>query len=507
MRTEQKLTPPGKRSVHHVGGLPTRGTVFSHRNTVGNLHWALRERVLFTTVNGVLRPTLRPTGEFATPGMVAWRRKVLKRLHYSPTPLTHDEFCEKMVGSKKVRYKRASLNLLTGRLRGNSAKVIGFLKPEKYVQGAPPRLISPRSPEYLLETGVYLEPIEKKLYRAVARTEGYECIMKGFNLGDRASVMKSHWDTLKRPAAIGLDASKFDQHVSQAALRYEHGFYTSAYAGDINLSNLLKQQLLNSVCCFCEDGIVSWKSRGGRMSGDMNTALGNCLLSAAMLTEWARIRRVNIKCVVDGDDCVAFLEEGDVDRFLAGLQDWYVHRGFRMKVEAPCYTFEEVEFCQCHPVLINGKWRLVRNPVKAITQDHVWIEKGGISHREVLAATGEGGSALYGDCPVLGSYYRMLRGVGKLSKRSRREMHDEHTWLRHFQGDYVQGAEFDDASRVSFALAFGITPAHQRLLEAYFDSFDLDGALANTLTNKNSISNSSTLLAASAPLYLNFKLI
>jgi hypothetical protein len=404
---------------------------------------------------------------------------------------------------KRQRYLTAKANILAQGDGRVDARVTGFLKPEKYVADAAPRLISPRSPEYLLETGCYIEPVEKKLYQAIAEEQGYECIMKGYNLRERARVMSGHWDDFVRPAAVGLDASKFDQHVSQAALRYEHSFYLRAFQNDGKLQKLLAGQLLNAVTCRLEDGIVSWTSRGGRMSGDMNTALGNCVLSAAMLNEWARVVGVRIKCVIDGDDCVAFMEEEDVPRFLDGLGGWYEQRGFRMKVETPVFSFEEVEFCQCHPVKLSGRWMLVRNPVKAITQDHVWIERGGITHREVLAATGEGGTQLYGDCPILGSYYRMLRGTGPLSRAARREMAFRRSWMRHLGGESSPGSVTEEA-RVSFGIAFGIMPAHQIMLEEIFQHYDLSGALANINLKINDLYEVSSLLEALTPLIANF---
>lgn len=491
-----------KRSTHIVCGLPTRGTVFSHRSTVGNLHRTLRERVLFSIRDGELTPTLQPAGDYATPSMRSWRQRVVSRLSVT-SPLTHSEFCEKYCGLKRQRYITAATNILRLGDGCVDAKVAGFIKPEKYVQDAAPRLISPRSPEYLLETGCYFEPLEKALYGAIAAEQGYECIMKGYNLGDRARVMREHWDWCSRPAAVGLDASKFDQHVSVGALRYEHSFYLKAFQNDGKLQRLLAGQLLNAVTCRLDDGIVRWTSRGGRMSGDMNTALGNCILSAAMLEAWSRQCGVKIRCVIDGDDCVAFMEEDDVPLFLDGLAEWYVERGFRMKVEDPVYSFEEVEFCQCHPVMLTRGWMLVRNPIKAITQDHVWIERGGISHAEVLAATGEGGVSLYGDCPVLGAFYRMLRGKGRLSRAARRELATRRSWMRHLSGENNNG-EVSNQARVSFGIAFGITPAHQIALESYFQEFDLPAALATKTTINYNIQDLSVLLQSFTPLIANF---
>lgn len=508
-----ELRPVGRkkvesaRRVHNIAGLPTRGAVFSHRNTVGNVLWTVRERVLYSIIDGEMVETLQPRGRFATPGMVAWRNRVVRELGTKASPITHREFCEKYGGSRRKRYERAAEKVATTPWDPRMAKVEGFLKPEKWLEGKAPRLISPRSPEFLLESGCYIEPLEKKMYRAIAEANKYECIMKGFNLCDRASVMRQHWDSFVRPVAVGLDASKFDQHVSVQALQYEHGFYLGAYGNDPLLRRLLGGQLYNRVKCFCDDGIVSWQSDGGRMSGDMNTALGNCILSAAMLTAWAEERAVRIKSVVDGDDCVVFMEAEDLGRFLEGMPQWYEERGFRMKVEAPAWEFEDIEFCQCHPVYTGARWILVRNPIKAITQDHTWIERGGITHREVLEATGEGGMHLYADIPVLASYYRMLRGSRKLSKRAKQFMHTSKDWLRHLGTKATASSgEITEEARLSFYKAFGMTPCHQIMLEERFSTFDLSGALDDKLYGNHTIDKEhcANILAVNTPLYCNF---
>lgn len=508
-----QLRPVGRKmveqakSVHNITGLPTRGTVFSHRNTVGNVLWTVRERVLYTIVDGELTETLRPAGRFATPSMVAWRNRVIRELGTNSSPITHEEFCAKYGGMKRKRYERAAVNLRTQPRNPRASAVMGFLKPEKWLEHKAPRLISPRSPEYLLESGCYLEPLEKKMYRAIASANRYECVMKGYNLRDRASVMRQHWDSFERPVAVGLDASKFDQHVSVQALQYEHSFYLKTYRNDPLLRSILGQQLLNRVKCFCEDGIVSWTSQGGRMSGDMNTALGNCILSAGMLSSWAEEIGVRIKTVVDGDDCVAFMESRDLGRFLEGIIPWYAARGFRMKIEPACYEFEDIEFCQCHPVFTGEYWILVRNPIKAITQDHAWIERGGITHEEVLSATGEGGYQLYQDIPVLASYYKMLRGSKKLSKRAKSYLHTSKDWLRHLNSDkYSVLGQITDECRLSFYKAFGISPAHQRMLEEYFSKFNLRGALAD-MQYKDEIHDNfyvSNLLHFNTPTFCHF---
>lgn len=487
----------------NISGLPTQGAVFSHRNTVGNVLWSCRERVTSTLVGGEFLPTLQPQrGAFSSGTMRGFRRSVLRALP-EVLPITHSEFCEKYGGAKRRRYEAAKKTLEFSGLPRDAAHIRAFLKAEKWRESKAPRIISPRSPEYLLAVGVYIEPIEKLLYRAVAETVGHESIMKGFSLGDRASVLRSHWDSFLDPVAIGLDASKFDQHVSKAALEYEHGFYNGAYNSP-ELASLLSKQLRNVISASCEDGRVRWVTNGGRMSGDMNTALGNCLISAAMLYSYARERGIKIKAVVDGDDCVAVMERSDCATFLDGLVEWYLVKGFRMKVEETVDEFEQVVFCQGCPVLLSGSWRMVRNPLKAITQDHAWVEKGGISHADVLQATGEGGACLYGDCPVLGAYYRLLRGKHSLSRGAKREVIARSGWLRNYSNDYQQYTTVDSQARLSFWRAFGILPSEQIALEEYFSSFNLDAALTPFLHTTEEAPHVTEFIRQNIPISYDF---
>lgn len=453
-----------KRLTLNPTGMPGSHPVFSHASTVGNMSWAVKERVLGSIQDGVWVETLRPT-QFLTPGLTWFRRRVTHALGSGFTPITHNQYCEKYSGLKRKTYERAAETLRRRPVERRDAYINAFLKAEKWVDWKAPRVISPRGMEYLLSVGVYLGPLEHPMYASIRRAMGYSVIMKGLDQEERAAVAIKHWNSFEDPVCIGLDASKFDQHNSPECLKYEHSFYKHAYNKDPELSKLLGWQLENYVFANLDDGKCKWVQKGGRMSGDVNTACGNCVVSSGMLCGFSHELRIRIRAMVDGDDCLVFMERKDSLRFMERLPDWYKARGFRMKVEGPYHALHQIEFCQSKLMLLDTPL-FVRNPYKALNQDHTWVQRGGISHEEVITATGLGGLSVYGHIPVLGAYYSMLAGGRTLSKKVRERLDLRSSWLRWTNveagGRYVPPTE---AARIAFFETFGMHPSDQRQLE------------------------------------------
>jgi hypothetical protein len=103
---------------------------------------------------------------------------------------------------------------------------------------------------------------------------------------------------------VGLDASKFDQHVGTHLLKWEHGIYEHLYPGDGALADILREQLRTRGIILCDDGIIKFRVPGSRCSGDMNTALGNCLIMTAMVITYCRQRSIACSIIDNGDDCL-----------------------------------------------------------------------------------------------------------------------------------------------------------------------------------------------------------
>jgi hypothetical protein len=462
------------------------------------MQWALRERVLGSLINGEWVPTHRSREPFADAEMLRLRRRIQGYVG-KVSPITYDEYCAKYTGLRRATYLNAKKSLESKPLCAEDAYLNTFLKAEKWPEVKAPRVISPRSPRFLLAMGVYIHPLEHRIYRGFRKVLGYPTIMKGLDQEERATVAHDHWHHFTNPIAIGLDASKFDQHTSKKALQFEHGFYLHAHSNCPELAKMCSWQLVNRCFANLDDGKVSWTTSGGRMSGDVNTALGNCLLSATMLATWAKHAGVRIRMMVDGDDCVAFMERGDYAQFMDGLAAWYLRRGYRMKVEGPYTSLHEVEFCQSKFMMLNGTPIFVRNPLKALNQDHTWVQVGGIHHKDVLQATGLGGLAIYGDVPVLGAYYRMLAGDRQLSTKVLKRLDLRSSWLRFSVGASKNYSPPTCDARVEFYRTFGIHAADQVDLERIYLRTQVP---STSLYDPNQIINAQLVNANYTPSFL-----
>jgi hypothetical protein len=287
-------------------------------------------------------------------------------------------------------------------------------------------------------------------------------------------------------SAISIDASRFDQHVSLDALRWEHSVYlTSVPYGERKfLSWLLKQQLVNTGTAWAPDGRVRYRTRGCRMSGDMNTSMGNCLLMCGMVHAMMTRLGVRARLACNGDDCVIFVEKHHEGRVMAMIPDYFRNLGFTMKVEQPVHVIEHIDFCQTRPVCVAGEWRMVRNPRTALSKDLTLLQPGA-QGRQVLAyslwmsAVGKCGSSISSGVPVFQSFYQwMVGGVtptttgntwaqaaptrlrpGRGKQSATTQGFGVHGGLQYMsQGMTAALLPICPTTRLSFWLAWGITP-------------------------------------------------
>jgi len=363
--------------------------------------------------------------------------------------------------------------------RPSQAMLKTFCKFEKISLDKAPRVIQPRSPEYNLQLGRYIKRVEKRICRKIGKVFGDgPTVMKGYNAQQVARIIRAKWNSFANPVGIGLDAKKFDMHVSVPALQWEHSIYTSMFPGDKFLPMLLRDQLTNFGTAFCDDGVVDFKITGTRCSGDMNTGLGNCVLMCGGIWTWAQQRGVHVKLVNNGDDCVVFLEQEDVAKFTDGLDEFFRLLGFRMTVEKPVDSLHQVEFCQSR-VGFNGiDFVMVRNLVSTLQKDSMCLLP--IQNHNVLRkwmnAVATGGLSLCAGVPVLQAFYTMfLRNAGavKFGGMYRHMMANRGTRFMDF-GQPPKARAVSPDSRVVFWECFGIDPELQVALEKYYDGHCID---------------------------------
>lgn len=496
MTVEHWAAPEHNRRVYDVCGLSPGLKFGVHNNNLRNLLRGIRERVFAVEIGGVLTKPPSPDAGFVDSELAKFARKFDKLLPPT-TPWSHDEFVATYAGRRRAVYEAAAEDLVGRALTRRDANSRSFLKAEKipfYAKSDPaPRLIHPRNPRYNVGVGVFLKKIEHSVYHAVDEVWGSRTILKGCNAEKTAYHLRKKWESFPRPVAIGLDASRFDQHVSVDCLRWEHARYVSMYRGDDadTLRELLDWQLSANCTATCRDGRVKYKVTGMRFSGDMNTSTGNCMLMSAMVWSYCQRTGVTAHLANNGDDCVLFIDKSELARLdLGGLVQWFRRMGFTMKVEEPVYVFEGIEFCQSHPINLGARWLMVRKHRHATAKDCISLKPldgPGIFDKWRLSV-GLAGLSLTGGVPVQQEFYAALMRGAKGHALANDPIL-ETGFMRFARGMSRTYGEPTPECRYSYWLAFGVLPDEQVALENEYSKVSL--AWHTTLPKNDSLPRAS----------------
>lgn len=326
-------------------------------------------------------------------------------------------------------------------------------------------------------------------------------------------MIRGAWDELHDPIAISFDLSRMDQHVSDVALKYEFSFYTKMFRDDPTLDTLrwcLAQMVDNECVMYTSEGgfdkTIKYKKRGSRMSGDMNTSLGNKLLMCGLLHSYftghlGLVTQIDYNVVDNGDDCVvmlsanaykyyqtatgqsfaykrvALVDPSNPSRITTGWirytpvathstpSKWFHDMGFTLKIEGTVSKFEHIDFCQTRPCFIDNQWIMVRT-LAALSKD-TYCLKSPEYLKKWMGEVRKGGLNTYGSVPLFSSFYKCFPEYNG---------NKDNTWLIEGTGMYylsrnmTSSGQVTDANRLSFYETFGVTPREQVLIEQHYDN-------------------------------------
>lgn len=430
-----------------------------------NLARGIVERVFYVSHDGGLaRPPQPKPGVFTRLSTI--RQKLLRCMRPT-TVVMREDYPALYAGRKRAVYQRAFDSLCVRAINVRDAWVSTFVKAEKVnfskKSDPAPRVIQPRSPRYNLEVGRYLKLFERELCNGFKRVFGYCVIVKGKNADEVGEVFESHWSRYRQPVAIGLDATRFDQHVSRAALEWEHSIYNGVFNSS-ELRGLLRWQLKNRGIGRSGGQRVDYEIEGCRMSGDINTGMGNCLLMSSMILSYIQDRGLDARLANNGDDCVIICENRDLSKF-DGLPSYMLDFGFQVVVEEPVHELEQIVFCQAQPVRIGGSYRMVRDPRTAMSKDCVSLKSWAtpVEFAYWANAISGCGLSLTRGVPMWEAWYASLATLGAAAPVG--VVADVWDSGLGYMARGVRACEVDDEARYSFYLAFGITPDEQCAME------------------------------------------
>ncbi len=281
-------------------------------------------------------------------------------------PLHPNEVLERMTGPKRRVAEQAFQEYSDRGWDPKAARVSAFVKFEKGADdlGDPaelkaPRLIQHRKPMYIYELARYIRPIEDYCFHSRGgRPSNRPWTTKGmdsFQCGERVASMDRWDDTVW----VLLDHSRYDSTLRHELREVvEWAYYRKFYKNDGWFKELLKMQRKNRG--RTSEGI-SYEVLGTMLSGEYNTSCGDTLINYALIRLWVG---PEADIIANGDDSVVAMPRWVFESL---DMDFFAKVGLRTKMQV-VYSIHDVDYCQCKPVRVDGRWRMVRDPIRVFTR-------------------------------------------------------------------------------------------------------------------------------------------
>lgn len=381
------------------------------------------------------------------------------------TPYSQEQVIEELPAVKKQIALDGYAEMLKRGWGKWATRISAFVKyePAQYDPGEPPeckepRLIQHRHPGYCYTLAQYLRPLEHYLFRhRFGRRTTRPWTTKGMDswaIGERLSQMERWSDTV----FIECDHSRFDSRLRAELRDMEFSFYKTFYRNDTWLAELLKQQIDNR---GTTRGGIKYKVHGTMMSGEYNTSLGDSVINYGVLRYWAG---PEADIVVNGDDSVIAVPRRVFERLDFA---WFDTIGFKTKTDVK-FQLSEVTYCQCRPVRVNGRWRMVRDPWRVMSRAAYTIKNysNQALYDELVFAKGAGELCCNQGVPVLQAFAQRMIECG----RARTGKHIDA--VRRYMAEHRRADKIllrcepvTPQARTDFAIAFGISVPEQLALE------------------------------------------
>lgn len=407
-------------------------------------------------------------------------------------PMTFKEFIKSCPQKNRKRYLNALRRYLNEGIQERDFelnlfnkldKLDGFLKKIKSNKEIKPRAIQGRSYIFNLLFGCYTKKIEKLAYRLFPPSRlrsKSRMIVKGLNIPERSRLFMEKLENFKDPLVISLDASSFDASIKVCHLNGLKNIYMRLYPKDQFLKYLLDKREMN----LGEGAGIKYKMRGQRNSGEMDTALGNCLnMCSAAISCMIHLGISKYDIVNDGDDCLIILENKCKNRarltepsqICKAIKQLMREMGFDTDPESShirSVGVEDVEFCRSRLVWYPGGYRWTRNGKRARSTFGMVLRK--MNNKKQLLSHIKGmftceyfvSSGVPIIQPMLWHYIKLLGGV----KKPKRWKNEDYAWrfLQEFS-DFPKSLPgpptIHPLTRISYEKAFGITVNDQLVEE------------------------------------------
>lgn len=394
----------------------------------------------------------------------------------------HQELLSCFPSSRRRMYHMESKLLLANPLNRADASVRSFCKSERLdllkgvqqilpthvnqqsVEGtvgdADPRMIQARHPRFNWEIGAYTRKIEKHLYQ-LKDHDGHRVMAKGLNYQERHKQIVRVMSAFQCPKVISMDISRWDMHVNVELRRLQNQFYLQVFNHDSHLQSLLDQTILNR---GTTTNGIKYVCPGGVMSGDMTTALGNCLLVHIILGTFQKASNSNMKWIIDGDDFIVVVNQEDTGTMI-NLTTFLQDVGLKVKITEPVYKVEDVIHCSHSPITIFGVKTMYPNPRKIMARS-LCVTPANMKG-DYLPMLWSMRAILHQGQPILGPFFARL--AMRYPPSIKQKIGNQLKWLesiyRREGTETLKTFEVDPQARETVARVWGVPVAEQLYLE------------------------------------------
>lgn len=379
--------------------------------------------------------------------------------------------------------------------------------------GKAPRCIQYRDFQYMYAFKRAFLPITKAIKNCVEPNvfgQPVNTIFTKNMLGSEiADNMRGLWLKFNKPVGVCLDHRNWDGHFCRSLIgvankmwRIYERFASDPRARGRRKMNLLKRLLDEQFMTsgYSTNG-VRFKASGKRCSGEFTTSDENGVSNKHILesvfefliylflemgilkgefSDWIVYLQVN------GDDSVIIMEH-ELWVAITNSFDFDWLRIFRSlnqetEMEIATYYFEEISYCQSSPVCIDGKWTMVKKPLRALSRvcytDKKLDEKTVLRYYRSLGLCELACSA---GVPILQTLaVRLL----ELAQGARPLGNVDKVWARSMNQCEIRFKPVTRDSRLSFERAFGIAPETQVSIELAISGRDYRTIEATNLIGK-----------------------
>jgi len=378
---------------------------------------------------------------------------------------TREDVVNKYEGRWKRRYEQARISLQERSLTDRDFIIAMFVKDDKETTTPEkaPRAIQYRNPRAGLEMGRFTHAIESRIYNCKDEY-GTRIFGKGCNMHDLADDFIKKSQLFKDPVFLELDASKFDAHVNVELLELTREFYVSMCASASEARYVKYMWGKTRVNYGRTKRNVKFKTYGTRMSGDMDTGLGNSLLMYWLIREYLRVNGiVKYAMSVNGDDSVIVISIADLGK--AQNISIFKEYGFNMKFGVSM-GLQEFEYCHCKMVETDYGWVMSRDPSRLISRTG-WSnhKRSGRAAKDYLYSLAMGELAVNYGLPIGYAYgQKLLAYSGKaqqvvMSRKKRLYLEKQRFWKN------FDTAKISERTRNSYYVTWGILPEDQIRIE------------------------------------------